>query len=89
MRQHKNQVGMDSSTLNNIVNQIMNPKTDTVQCNGALCMLLKPVLSLLKPILNGVGQLVSLTLEHVLGIELGRSDVEALGIQCDVAEIVY
>ncbi|THJ34652.1 hypothetical protein E8K88_06185 [Lampropedia aestuarii] len=89
LRQHKNQVGMDSSTLNNIVNQIMNPKTDTVQCNGALCMLLKPVLSLLKPILNGVGQLVSLTLEHVLGIELGRSDVEALGIQCDVAEIVY
>lgn len=71
------------------IKDLTNPDSANASCTGVLCNLLKPVLNLLKPVLNGVGQLVSSTLDNVLGIELGRTDVEALGIQCDTAEIVY
>lgn len=89
LRQHKNQVGMDNATTNSIVNQIMNPNTNEVQCNGALCMLLQPVLQVLKPVLNGVGSLLTSLLDDVLGLELGRTDVKALAIECDTAQLVY
>lgn len=72
-----------------LMEDLMNPNIDTVACSGVLCMILKPVLLLLKPILNGVGQLLTLILDDVLGIELGRTDVTALAIQCDAAELVY
>lgn len=70
------------------IQSILNKNSDEVQCNGALCTLLKPILQILKPILNGIGSLVTNLLDDVLGLELGRTDVEAIDIQCDAAQIV-
>lgn len=68
---------------------LLNPNVKDVACSGALCIILKPVLGLLKPILNGVGYLLTKVLDDVLGLQLGRTDVTALGIQCETAELVY
>lgn len=57
--------------------------SDTVECSGILCILLKPVILLLKPILNGVGGLLNVILADVLGIELGRTDVTVSSINCN------
>lgn len=57
--------------------------SDTVECSGILCILLKPVILLLKPILNGVGGLLNTILNDVLGIELGRTDVTVSSINCN------
>ncbi|KQO02355.1 hypothetical protein ASF01_01090 [Stenotrophomonas sp. Leaf70] len=62
---------------------------DTVNCSGMLCLLLKPALAALKPILNSVGTLLSRTLTEVLGLELGRTDVHVQSIQCAPAQLVY
>lgn len=59
-------------------------------CNGALCALLKPLLTPLTGLLNGVGQaLLSPLLKSVLGLELGRNEVKALDISCNSAELVF
>ncbi|MEG1768532.1 MAG: pilus assembly protein TadG-related protein [Comamonas sp.] len=59
-------------------------------CNGALCVLLKPLLTPLTGLLNGVGQaLLSPLLKSVLGLELGRNEVKALDISCNSAELVF
>lgn len=68
---------------------VLDSGTDQVACNGLLCVLLKPTLELLKPILNGVGTLLSQTLAQVLGLELGRTDVHMHSIQCTPAQLVY
>lgn len=60
-----------------------NVSVDTMQCKGILCILLKPVVLLLKPILNGVGGLLNLVLNDLLGIELGRTDVTVSSINCN------
>lgn len=60
-----------------------NVSVDTMQCKGILCILLKPVVLLLKPILNGVGGLLNLVLNNLLGIELGRTDVTVSSINCN------
>ncbi|WP_205342660.1 pilus assembly protein TadG-related protein [Denitrificimonas caeni] len=57
--------------------------SSTVKCSGILCILLKPVILLLKPILNGVGGLLNTILNDVLGIELGRTDVTVSSINCN------
>lgn len=60
-----------------------------VTCRGLLCILLKPVLDVLKPALNGIGTLLTTTLANVLGLELGRTDVHVQSIQCNSAQLVY
>lgn len=67
---------------------ITNPNSDTVTCSGALCVLLKPVLAILKPILNGVGYLLSNILGDVLGLEPGRSDLELHDLNCAAPRLV-
>lgn len=69
---------------------ITDPSTNTVACSGLLCTLLRPVLEgLLKPLLNGVGTLLTQTLARVLGLELGRTDVHLHAVQCTPAQLVY
>lgn len=60
-----------------------------VSCSGLLCTLLKPLLDVLKPVLNGIGTLLTTTLANVLGLELGRTDVHVQSIQCNSAQLVY
>ncbi len=87
-KQHQNKI----STVNpdsTEIQSIFDKRAKEVTCNGALCVLLKPVLNLLKPILNGVGLLLTALLDDVLGLELGRTDVTALAIDCDPAQLVY
>lgn len=71
------------------IQDLLNPDKTDVACNGVLCLLLKPVLNVLKPMLNGVGSLLRQVLGDVLGLELGRTDVKALHIGCDAAQLVY
>ena len=61
---------------------------DSVECSGILCMLLKPVLVILKPILNGIGELLNSILAKILGIELGRTDVTVESISCGAPRLV-
>ncbi|MBB1648258.1 TadG family pilus assembly protein [Delftia sp. UME58] len=59
-------------------------------CTGALCTLLKPLITdVLKPILNGVGDLLTSVLKNTLGLEVGRTDIKALSIGCDTAQLVF
>ncbi|RMX06320.1 hypothetical protein D8I35_07165 [Corticibacter populi] len=71
------------------IDSLMDPNSSAVACNGALCLLLKPVLQTLKPVLNGVGGLLTTILDDALGLELGRTDIKALAIECDTAQLVY
>ena len=59
-----------------------------VTCNSPLCFLLKPILELLKPILNGVGGLLKVVLTDFLGLELGRTDVTVHSISCGAPRLV-
>ncbi|WNH52360.1 TadG family pilus assembly protein [Stenotrophomonas oahuensis] len=69
---------------------VTDPGTNTVACSGLLCTLLRPVLEgVLKPLLNGVGTLLTATLATVLGIELGRTDVHLQATHCNPAQLVY
>ncbi|ROP80424.1 putative membrane protein [Stenotrophomonas rhizophila] len=68
---------------------VTDPGTDQVRCSGLLCLALTPVLETLKPLLNGVGTLLSQTLGQILGVELGRTDVHMQSIQCTPAQLVY
>lgn len=66
-----------------------NPATGTGTCSSVLCMLLKPVVdNTLRPLLNGVGQLLSSLLSEVLGLQLGRTDVHMQSIQCGRSQLV-
>lgn len=66
-----------------------NPASGNGSCSSILCLLLKPVVdNTLRPLLNGVGALLSSVLGNVLGLELGRSDVTVHAIQCGNAQLV-
>ncbi|MBH1667050.1 hypothetical protein I5U73_18495, partial [Stenotrophomonas maltophilia] len=62
---------------------------NNVSCSGVLCTVLSPVLAALKPVLNTVGSLLSTTLASLLGLELGRTDVNVQSIQCNGAQLVF
>ncbi|OBU70771.1 hypothetical protein A9K58_02205 [Stenotrophomonas maltophilia] len=62
---------------------------NSVPCSGLLCTVLAPVLPALKSILNSVGTLLTNLLASVLGLELGRTDVNVQSIQCSAAQLVY
>lgn len=68
---------------------LLNSQAQAVTCTGALCLLLKPLLDPLKKLLNGLGNFLTTVLAEALGIELGRTDIKALYIGCDSAELVY
>lgn len=69
---------------------VTDPGTNAVACTGLLCTLLRPVLEgVLKPLLNGVGTLLTTTLANVLGLELGRTDVHLQATACNPAQLVY
>lgn len=61
----------------------------SVSCSGLLCTVLKPILAALRPVLNSVGTLLTNLLASVLGLELGRTDVNVQSIQCSAAQLVY
>jgi len=64
---------------------LTNPDVENVTCpGGILCVLVQA----LKPILNGVGTLLTATLDDVLGLELGRSDVKVESLSCGVPTLV-
>ncbi|WP_417604704.1 pilus assembly protein TadG-related protein [Oceanimonas baumannii] len=69
---------------------LLDLQSDTFTCTngGLLCILLKPVLALLKPILNGVGALLDTLLADVLGLELGRSDLHLQELNCGAPRLV-
>lgn len=67
---------------------LANPNTNQIACSGLLCGFLKPVLELLKPILNGIGTLLTTILADVLGLELGRTDVTVHAISCGTPQLV-
>lgn len=73
----------DSSDGRNIANA-----NSPIQCNGVLCIILKPVILLLKPLLNGVGELLNIIVAKVLGLELGRTDVTVESISCGAPRLV-
>jgi len=61
---------------------------DQFTCSGLLCIMLEPVLQLLKPLLNGIGHLLTFILADVLGLELGRTDVTVHSISCGTPQLV-
>ncbi|MDY0208349.1 MAG: pilus assembly protein TadG-related protein [Pseudomonas sp.] len=81
---------LDASALNQAaVDALFDGKSDNIACTGPLCIVIKPILTLLKPILNGLGGLLKNILDDLLGLELGRTEVTALAIECDPAQLVY
>ncbi|WP_058835093.1 TadG family pilus assembly protein [Luteimonas abyssi] len=64
------------------------PGTAPLACGGLLCRLLGPVIDLLRPVLNGIGALLSSALADLLGLELGRTDVHLQSLQCTPARLV-
>ncbi|MCL7713505.1 TadG family pilus assembly protein [Stenotrophomonas mori] len=66
-----------------------NPVTGSGTCSSVLCLLLKPVVhGVLRPLLDSVGRLLSVTLSEVLGLQLGRTDVHMHSIQCGRGQLV-
>lgn len=61
---------------------------DNPSCSGFLCILLKPVITLLKPILNGVGLLLKVVLTDILGLEIDRTNVTVHSISCGAPRLV-
>ncbi|WP_434213201.1 TadG family pilus assembly protein [[Pseudomonas] boreopolis] len=67
-----------------------NPSSGAGSCGGVVCLLLRPVVdSVLRPLLNALGGLLSNVLASVLGLELGRTDVHVQSIQCHSAQLVH
>jgi len=66
-----------------------NPQTGAGACSTLLCALLKPVIdTTIRPLLNSIGTLLGTTLDQVMGLQLGRTDVRVDNIQCHAAQLV-
>lgn len=72
-----------------LLTDLLDKEKTNVECSGALCVVLKPILNVLKPILNGLGSVLEAVLDNLLGLEVGRTEVTALAIDCDPAQLVY
>lgn len=57
--------------------------------NVILTLVVNTVTALLSPILNVLGSALDVLLTGILGIEIGRAEVELISIQCDTAQLVY
>lgn len=84
----KDKPGGINLSANSDGQSLANPNNSQITCSGLLCNLLKPVLELLKPILNGIGALLTSILADVLGLELGRTDVTVHAISCGTPQLV-
>ena len=86
----QNSTHVNLTDTNSLVNSLKDKSSSSVTCNGALCVLLSPLLTPLKWLLNGLGSAVlSPILNNVLGLQLGRSEVKALDINCNAAQLVF
>ena len=65
-----------------------NPNVSNLNCSGLLCALLRPVLEVLRPLLQSVATLLRTTLYEVLGLHLGRTDIHVESIQCKPVRLV-
>ncbi|MCS2610793.1 pilus assembly protein TadG-related protein [Halomonas dongshanensis] len=85
----KSSPDIENSTAFQSVGQLItNPNTNTVACSGGLCSILRPVLNLLKPALNGVGGVLTTLLADTLGAQAGRSEVYVDAVSCGVPTLV-
>ena len=70
-------------------NGLLDPESEVFSCNGPVCLLVKPLLVILKPILNGVGEFLTNTiLSEMLGLEAGRSTLAVHDINCGAPRLV-
>ena len=89
LNEHPNNIATTAADSSEI-NSLLSTNSNQLSCNGVLCKLLKPLIAdILKPILNRLGDFLSNTLASQLGLELGRTDIKALTIDCDSAQLVY
>lgn len=80
--------GLDLIHIND-GNGLLDPSSQILSCNGRVCLLVKPLLTTLKPILNDVGKLLtSVILDETLGLELGRSALAVHEINCGAPRLV-
>ena len=80
--------GLDLTRIND-ANGLLDPSSETFSCNGLVCLLIKPIILILKPILNGVGKLISsLLFDEILGLQLGRSALAVHEINCGAPRLV-
>lgn len=84
----KKKPGGVNLTQNSDGQSLADPNSDSVTCGGVLCIILKPVLAILKPILNSVGWLLTEVLSNVLGLELGRTDVTLHEMSCGTPRLI-
>lgn len=82
--------GLVSSLLGGVgdlVTSLLGGSSATPQ--NLLQTILKPVIELLKPILNAVGSTLSNLLLTRLGIDLGVTDVKLMSLSCNNSRLVY
>ena len=70
-------------------NSIADSSTQTVNCSGTLCLLLEPVLELLKPVLSHIGDLLTGTITDVLGLKIGQTDVSVESATCGAPSLIH
>ena len=70
-------------------NSIADSSTQTVNCSGTLCLLLEPVLELLKPLLSHIGDLLTGTITDVLGLNIGQTDVSVESATCGAPSLIH
>lgn len=85
---------LKTCTRNNLASYLRTNPADVDHNNqyycGPLCTLLKPVLTLLAPTLNGLGDLVvKQILGNLLGLRIGQTETRLLDLQCSRARLVY
>lgn len=69
-------------------NGLLDPASQTFSCNGLVCLLIKPLLTTLKPILNDVGSKILHPTLDMLGLELGQSTLAVHDINCGAPRLV-
>lgn len=88
LKRHHGQVALTNS--DQLIASFKDKNSDNVTCSGALCVLLQPLLKPIKWLLNQLGSaLLSPLLTKVLGLDVGKSEVKALQVNCSSAQLVY
>lgn len=88
LKRHHGQVALTNS--DQLIASFKDKSSDNVTCSGALCVLLQPLLKPIKWVLNQLGSaLLSPLLTKVLGLDVGKSEVKALQVNCNSAQLVY
>lgn len=88
LKRHHGEVALTNS--DQLIASFKDRNSDNVTCSGALCVLLQPLLKPIKWLLNQLGSaLLSPLLTKVLGLDVGKSEVKALQVNCSSAQLVY